>query len=120
MSKHPIVHVEFSAQSHQEAARFYSSVFGWETQEFPEMDYTTFSTGGDAGGGFNPISEDNPAGRVMVYIGCDDIPATLAKIEANGGTVLVREFEVPGQGWMATFTDPTGNLVSLWKSVPAE
>jgi predicted enzyme related to lactoylglutathione lyase len=69
------------------------------------------------GGGFNPISETYPAGTVIVYIEADDIDATLAKIEANGGKVVLPKSEIPNTGWFAFFTDPTGNQVALYKSL---
>ena len=110
---HHIIHIEFSAKDHEEAAKFYSTVFGWKTTAFPEMNYTTFEAEGGSGGGFNPVSENNPAGKVLVYIRTDDIEATLAKIEKHGGKTLNPKFEIPTVGWMAVFSDPTGNAVAL-------
>jgi len=115
---HPIVHIELSAKDHKEAGKFYSSVFGWELREFPEMNYTTFSSGEDAvGGGFSPVSEEYPTGTVMVYINTDNLEATIKKIEANGGKLVTGKYEIPGVGHMATFNDPTGNLVALLQPV---
>jgi len=115
MSQHPIIHVELSAKDHREAARFYSEIFGWKTKEYPEMNYTTFEAEGGTGGGFNPVSENNPAGTVLVYINTDNLEETLAKIEARGGKTLEPGFEIPTVGWMAVFQDPTGNKLALLK-----
>lgn len=118
MSKHPIVHVEISSKDRHESAQFYNSVFGWEMQHFDEMGYTTFSTGQEGmGGGLNPISKDNPAGTVSVYIGTDDIEAMLAKIEAHGGKTLVPKSEIPQTGWFAFFQDPSGNNMALYTAM---
>jgi len=114
MTKHPFVHIELSARDRSEAAKFYSEVFGWETQDMPEMNYTTFDTGEGPGGGFNPVGKQIKAGDVFVYIGTDDIEATLAKIEALGGKTVIPKSEIPGVGWFAFFTDPTGNMVALF------
>ena len=114
MTKHPIVHIEFSARDRSEAAKFYGAVFGWESQDMPEMNYTTFDTGKEPGGGFNPLGEQVKAGDVFVYIGTDDIDATLAKIEAQGGKTVMPKSEIPGVGWFAFFNDPTGNMVALY------
>lgn len=115
MSKHPIVHVEFSAEDRKKSASFYQTVFGWEMQHMDEMNYTTFSTGeGELGGGLNPVSEDYPAGTVVNYIGTEDIEATLAEVEANGGKTVMPKMEIPGFGWSALFQDPGGNLVGLY------
>ena len=114
MTKHPIVHVEFSARDRGEAANFYGDVFGWEMQDMPELNYTTFNPGKEPGGGFNPVGEQVKAGDVFVYIGTDDIDATLGEIEAAGGKTAIPKSEIPGVGWFAFFTDPTGNMVALY------
>ena len=80
----------------------------------PEMDYAMFDTGEGLGGGLNPVKDDYPAGTVMVYVGSDDIDATLAKVEQLGGKTLVPKSEIPGQGWFGMFSDPTGNTIGLF------
>ncbi len=116
MSKHPIVHVEFSANDRQAAGKFFSDVFGWEVQQIPDMNYAMFNSGDDVGGGLNPVSETNEAGTTLAHIGTDDIEATLAKIEANGGKMTVPKTEIPGMGWFAIFNDPTGNSIGLYQA----
>lgn len=115
MSNYPIVHVEFSASDRKKTAEFYNKVFGWSIQHVDELNYSMFSTGEkEIGGGFNPISDDYPAGTTVVYIGTNDIDATLHTIEAHGGTTLVPKMEIPETGWIAMFRDPTGNMVGLY------
>ena len=118
MSKHPIVHVEISAKDRKESAEFYSKVFGWQMNHIDEMSYTTFATGeNEVGGGLNPVTEENPVGTVLVYIGTDDIEGTLAEIEAHGGQLVAPKHEIPGMGWFAVFKDPTGNVMALYKDM---
>jgi predicted enzyme related to lactoylglutathione lyase len=116
MSHHPFVHIEISANDRVAAAKFYNDLFGWEAQQFPEMSYATFETGDGPGGGFNPVTPENPAGTVTPYVNADDIHATLKKAEALGGTVAMPVMEVPGTGLIAVFKDPTGNLIGLLQS----
>jgi len=120
MSKHPVVHIEFSSQDLGESGDFYSQVFGWKVQQIPEMNYAMFEAEGGPGGGFNPVSENYPAGTVSVYIQTDDIDATLAKIEEAGGKTLVPKSEIPNTGWFAFFSDPSGNQVALYTAMEAE
>ena len=120
MSKHPIVHIEFSASDRQAAGKFYNDVFGWKITDSPEMNYTEFEYEEGRGGGFNTVSESNPAGTVTVYIEANDIEGTLAKIEANGGKIILPKSEIPNVGWFAFFSDPTGNQVALFKSITEE
>jgi predicted enzyme related to lactoylglutathione lyase len=42
MSKHPIIHVEFSANDREAAAQFYHDIFDWEIQHMPEMTYLIY------------------------------------------------------------------------------
>lgn len=117
MAKHNIVHVEFSAKDLEASGKFYSELFGWEVQQMPEMNYASYETGEGVGGGFNPASDDYPAGTVIVYIGTDDIEASLAKVESLGGKSVSPKTEIPGFGWFGLFSDPTGNMVGLYTAM---
>ncbi len=114
MSNHPIVHFEFSSVDNDKMKSFYGNVFGWSFQEWPEMNYVTFTTGeGSIGGGFNPVSDDYPAGTVVNYINCDDIRASLEDAKQNGGTVVADVMPIPGVGDFALVMDPSNNLIGL-------
>lgn len=117
MSKHHFVHIEISANDRQAASKFYNELFGWEVEQMPEMNYATFETGDGPGGGFSPIGENNPEGSVIVYVSTDNIPDTLAQVVKLGGKVLVPQTEIPGMGWFAMFSDPTGNQLGLFKAI---
>ena len=121
MEKHPIVHVEFSTKDRSESQKFYAKVFGWELTAYDDMNYTTFKPGEGVEGGLNPISEGFPAGTVTVYIQTSDIPASLAAVEAAGGTVVSSEWVVPGVGKFGFFRDPSGNMIGLitWAEQPS-
>ena len=115
MSDHPIVHIEFSAGSPEDAGEFYREAFSWEIEHYPEMDYVTYEADPGPGGGFNKVDgETIKAGDVIVYIQTSDIEASLAKIESLGGKTLLPTTEIPTVGWMAFFADPTGNRVALF------
>ena len=120
MSEHHIVHIEFSAKDLEAAGKFYSELFGWETVQIPEMNYATFETGDNVGGGFNPVADTNPAGTVMVYIDTDDIDASLAKAESLGAKIVTPKTEIPETGWFGLFSDPTGNLVGVYTPLEKE
>lgn len=117
MSKRNIVHVEIPAVNVEAAGRFYQELFGWKLQHVPEMNYTMWEDETGSGGGFPEVSEDNPAGRVLVYIDSDDIEADLKKVEKLGGRVLQPKMEIPQTGWFGIFQDPTGNVLALYTSM---
>ena len=117
MSAHPIVHIELSTTNHEASSNFYSAVFGWKMTRDEAMNYSMFEYAENQGGGFNPVSDDNPVGNIMLYIQTDDIEATLERIEAHGGKTLLPKTEIPNTGWFAFFQDPTGNNMAIYKSM---
>jgi predicted enzyme related to lactoylglutathione lyase len=119
MSGHPIVHVEIPSTDAKVNAKFYGDAFGWQLQHAPEFDYWMFSEQGGPGGGFPSTADPSGAkiGEVLVYVGTDDIEASLAKIESLGGKTLMPRQEIPGMGWYAFFADPSGNKLALYKAM---
>ena len=117
MSKRNIVHVEIPAVNVEGAGKFYESLFGWKLQHMPEMNYTMWDDGSGSGGGFPQVSDENPAGQVLVYIASDDIEADLKKVEKLGGKVLHPKTEIPQMGWYGVFQDPTGNVLAVYTSM---
>ncbi len=117
MSKHPIVHIEFSTHDREVGAKFYSELFGWKFEQIPDMNYATFEADGGPGGGLNPVTETTPPGATVVYVDTDDIDASLAKVEQLGGKVMLPRSEIPGMGWFALFSDPSGNQIGLFEDL---
>ena len=119
MSNHPIVHVEIPAQDTAAASKFYADAFGWNIQVDPSFNYHMFQADPGPGGGFVEIGGmgDYKQGEVLIYIGTDDIDATLAKVEALGGKTLQPKTEIPQMGWFAYFADPAGNRIALFMNM---
>jgi uncharacterized protein len=114
MSKRNVVHVEIPAHNVEAAGEFYQALFGWKIQPVPEMNYTMYEDDSGSGGGFPLVSEENPAGQVLVYIASDDIDEDLDKVKELGGRVIRETTEIPGMGWYGIFQDPTGNVLALY------
>lgn len=117
MSKRNVVHVEIPSANVEAAGTFYQALFGWKIQPVPEMNYTMWEDGSGSGGGFPQVSDENPAGQVLVYIDSDDIEADLKKVEQLGGKVIHQKAEIPETGWFGVFQDPTGNVLALYTSM---
>jgi hypothetical protein len=66
-----------------------------------------------------PVSSPLPAtlradpAEKRLYFGVEDVAAKLVEIEALGGTVDARRFEVPGVVVLGLFKDPAGNPLGL-------
>ena len=119
MSDHPFVHIEIPAENPLAAGKFYQQLFHWKTEDVPQYDYVTFDADKGLGGGFPRIDgQTYKPNDVIVYIGTDDIDTTLQRIEALGGKTLLPKSEIPGIGWYAFFSDPTGNRLALFTGNP--
>jgi len=120
MSKRNVVHVEIPAANVEAAGKFYQELLGWKIQHDSQLNYSMWEAGDGTGGGFPAVSDETPAGKVLVYIHSDDIEADLKKVEQLGGKVIHPKTEIPQTGWYAFFQDPTGNVLGLYTSMNPE
>ncbi len=123
MSAHPIVHVDLPAQDPAAAANFYKEALGWQLTHEPNFDYWMFSAPGGPGGGFvaaGPDASGGPVqyeiGKVLVYLGSEDIDADLARVEECGGRTILPRTAIGEVGWFAVFADPSGNHLGFFQS----
>jgi len=109
------------------ATGFYGAVIpGW-TISPPiggDQDYRMIGRGdgGFAGGvlGLTDEMRSNGARPIwMGYIGVDDVDATVAQVEAKGGSTLMPAFDIP-QGRIAMVANPQGSPFDIMKPVPPE
>ena len=97
------------------AKRFYDPVAGWtiESQPSGDMDYRMIDTGDGLVGGTLTLTKDmrehGAKPTWLGYVGVDDVDATLAKIEAEGGRTLMPANDIPDVGRIAMAADPQGN-----------
>ena len=120
MSKRNVVHVEIPAANVEAAGKFYQDLLGWKLQHDPALNYTQWEAGDGTGGGFPAVSDESPAGHVLVYIHSDDIETDLKNVEKLGGKVIHPKTEIPQTGWFGLFQDPTGNVLGLYTSMNPE
>jgi uncharacterized protein len=115
VSSHPIVHIELPASDLKEISRFYAAVFGWQIDETSMESYPMFAAEGGPGGGFVQIDDvGHTVGKPLLFIGADDINASLAAVEAHGGKTLMPRTAIPHVGWWAIFADSSGNTLALY------
>ena len=113
MSKRNVVHIEIPAANVSSAAEFYANLFGWKMEHSGDA-YVMFGIEDGMGGGFNKV-DTMPPPAIWVYIGVDDIPATLAKANALGGSTAQDKTEIGGDmGYWAAIEDPCGCRLGLW------
>ncbi|HEY7811359.1 MAG TPA: VOC family protein [Allosphingosinicella sp.] len=94
------------------AAAFYGEVIGWRATAagVPGYDYRFFWAGEEGIGGHMNIPEEGAEHGMRPgwygFIGVNDVDASVAAIESEGGTVLMPAMDIPDVGRMALVTDP--------------
>jgi uncharacterized protein len=112
------------------AGDFYGRVVGWTSTSSgqPGMDYRFLSSGDgsdnkDGVGGYMTITPDMAANGArpawVGYICVNDVDASIAKIAASGGAVLMPAMDLDGVGRMAMVTDPQGAPFYIMNWQPA-
>jgi len=126
----PVVHFEMPYDNRERMAKFYESVFGWQTQLLGEdmgnyVLATTTETDkkgpkkpGAINGGFYQKQPDWPAQHPSIVIAVDDIKESVKKVTDAGGRVLEKPMEIPGVGEYVSFIDTEGNRVSMLQPIP--
>jgi predicted enzyme related to lactoylglutathione lyase len=98
------------------AKKFYSNLFGWDTEEMPmaDMNYTMVKVGEEGLGGIMsipPKAEGSPP-NWGVYVTVDDVDATAKKAEELEGKILVPPTDIPNVGRFSVLQDPQGAVIS--------
>jgi hypothetical protein len=120
-----VVHFEIPADNLARAKKFYSTVFGWTLNEFPEMEYTIVRTVesdengmpkelGAINGGM--LQRQDPVKAPIITISVDNMDQAAATIEKNGGKIIRPKMPVGDMGFAAYFKDTEGNVVGLWQN----
>jgi uncharacterized protein len=95
---------------------FYERMFGWSKDVVHQMGpigaYQLFKASAlPIGGMFTDNAARHP--YWLYYFVVDDIDAGVARVEANGGTLLSGPMEVPGGAWVIQAEDPQGGWFAL-------
>jgi predicted enzyme related to lactoylglutathione lyase len=106
-----IIHVEVTGKDGPALQRFYGDVFGWQLDTNNPGGYGMLRQG-DLSAGIGP-AQDGGQGQVTFYVHSDDPQATLSKVEAAGGRVIMPLTEVAPETTIALFSDPEGHVVGL-------
>jgi predicted enzyme related to lactoylglutathione lyase len=126
----PVVHFEMPAEDRQRMADFYTTVFGWKTQQLGEdMGNYVLATTTDSdengnprkpgaiNGGFFQKTDDKPAQYPSIVIAVEDIRQHMMNVEKSGGKVLGEPMEIPGVGLYVSFFDTEGNRLGMIQPV---
>jgi len=117
-----VVHFELAADDPERAIQFYEKVFGWQIQKWEgPQDYWLAITGEKGAPGIDGAimrrSPNLPA--IVNTIDVASLDESLAKLTANGGTVVEPKMAVPGVGYLAYCQDTEGNTFGMMQNDPS-
>lgn len=98
------------------AKAFYSSLFGWKTEDMsmPGMTYTVVNVGGKGIGGIMAMPEDAKSMPPMwgCYVTVDNVDLTAHTAQELGAKLLVPPQDIPEVGRFCVIQDPLGAVIS--------
>ena len=136
----PVVHFEMGYFDRERAKKFYSSIFGWNMQQFgaemgnyvvaqtTETDKNGMvKTPGAINGGFYQKTENPLSHAPSVVISVPDIKVAMKAVETNGGKILgamnekgesvMEPMMIPGVGLWISAQDTEKNRFSILQAV---
>jgi PhnB protein len=107
-----VCYLQIPALDVEASAAFYASVFGWRIRRDGQR-VAFDDTVGEVSGSWTTSMPPGPLPYVLV----DDVPATLAAVEAAGGSVVEQASGTPPEQ-LGRFADPAGNVVGVASQRP--
>ncbi len=114
--------IELGTSNRDEGKKFYSQLFGWETEDFPAgpgMIYTMLRLDGKDVGGLYELTKEMTTQGVpphwLSYVSVSNADESAAKVKELGGTLMKEPFDVMDIGRMAVVQDPTGAVFAIWQ-----
>ena len=113
---------ELGTRDPEKAGQFYSNLFGWTRQPFPEspVEYTIFNNGDRGIGGMYRITPEmgSMPPNWLPYFAVEDCDAKVQKATELGGQVMMPPDDIPGIGRFAILIDPQGAVFAIIKTEP--
>ena len=98
------------------SGKFYADMLGWSVEPMPDspMPYLVIKTAaGGSNGGIRPAMPPGTPPHWLVYLGCQDIGASVRTAEELGGHALTDVIDM-GTGQFAPVQDPQGAIFALY------
>ncbi len=122
----PVVHFEMPAEDRKRMSEFYTTAFGWHTQQLgeemggyvlagttPADETGNPTTPGNINGGFYQKTDDPLTHGTSIVIAVEDIDAHMKKVTTAGGKIIGEPMMIPGIGNFVSFYDTEGNRASM-------
>ncbi len=119
--------IELHTRTRAQARAFFTKVVGWTIKSCDPNacpDGNTYeewiASDGATIGGMMEMPEGVPAfvpPNFVTYVNVADVDASVARVPALGGKVLMPPMDIPNVGRFAVVADPTGACVNLFKGI---
>lgn len=113
MAHGDITHIDIPVSDLAAGTTFYSTLFGWDIQEYPGYEgYPMWrAPNGTGGGGLAPRDAQLTVPRSYVEVASiDDVLETVVEL---GGQVRLPKSPIDETSWYASFLDPDGNEIGI-------
>jgi hypothetical protein len=110
-------YVEIPAIDVEQSAVFYESVFGWSISRRDAENCSFDDRSGTLIGRWTTGRAVSREPGILPYIYVDHIDEVVRRVVTQGGQI-VKPVDPEGNLWVATFRDPTGNLMGIWQVGP--
>ena len=118
-----LTYFDLPADNVERARKFYSNVFGWSFEEWPQSTpgnpYLNITTGdGGIPGGL--YKRNCPEEGITVHFLVESVNKISEKIEESGGKVLIPRMAIESVGYYALCRDSEGNIFGIWERLKSD
>jgi hypothetical protein len=118
----PLVHFEFHAVDLEKSLAYFEKLFGWKLSKFGgPHDYWLVQTSEPGqpgiGGGIMKSPDGQP--RTINTVHVPNVDDYVSKALAAGGQLCLPKMAIPGVGWVAYCSDPSGIVFGLYTPDPS-
>jgi uncharacterized protein len=109
----PVTYAEIHSPDLDASRTFFAEAFGWDLRPFAGPDYLVAPHGDGPGIDTGVLASRDGQPRTVPIIRVDTLDEATARVEANGGKVVVPPFSITGVGHGCYVVDPAGVLIGL-------
>ncbi len=113
-----LAHFAIHSDDVERTRQFYTEVFDWKFNPYGPPNFYQIRTGNDDNPGIRGAlqervidPQDEPIRGFECTISVESLDATMERVIANGGSIVLDKCSIPGVGSLFKFTDTEGNLV---------
>ena len=113
-----VSYLRIPAADPRQLATFYEAVFGWAVRLEPKNPSFEDGSGHVIGHFMDAMPPAGEAG-VLPYVFVERLDDTLERALESGAELVTPPYP-EGDLWVATFRDPSGNVIGVWQHGPRE